>query len=379
MDNRQVQTGPVNTDVTLEATDVEAFDVTTDAAGNVYDAGAQGVSLELDSSQTVSNDVTNFSAALITGSAAYGAVTTTAHGNAGSALVSEGNLRGRIEQTVDSFGTVIADSRLVQDGGGAIGDAGVTTTAVANNQYVGVTGGWNESDTVQRSNASVVADGSALVERIDGSLALVSAAVGNNLEAATDRGSTYVGATQSQTGESVLGASFVTAPYAQEVTAVATASGNNLVASNAYGPLTMDVRQDADSYVRAQTGVNVGEYGAVTATAAGVGNAIVASTLGAETTFTSSQVSSGGVDALVDFTGGGGYDSVVQATAHGNSLSVAAWGDGATGFDATSSQVNSDEVRAVANSTVSGRSRSAIVSAGAVGNSASYYVQGNGR
>jgi len=376
--NRQVQNSSLDSDVTLEAVDPDGFDVVAGGEGNAYGTGEDGVSVDLDSAQALDGDVIVFSAALITGDAPAGSVTTTASGNAGSAFVYGGNLRGTVDQVVEGGRTITADARLVQGPNGAIGDAEVTTTAVANNQEYGVTGGWVETETSQSSGASVIADGSAAVQQVDGTIAFVSTAVGNNLTSAADQGSSDLRATQRQTGGSVLGATFVTAPRADTVVAISTASANNVVATDASGPMAVDVSQQSASYVRSQTGVNTAEFGSVVATSAGAANAVIATNLGLETTFTVDQTASGGVDAITDFTGQDGYDALVQATAHGNvvsaSASVAGCLDCVSTFTASSSQTNNDNVAAYAASAVGGRQRSTMVSAGAVGNSASYYV-----
>lgn len=374
-ENRQVQTAPVIAETELLVVDPQSVGVQVGASGNAYGTGADGVSLIVDSDQRVSGDVEGTSYTQVTGTAFTASVNSTASGNASSAIVYGGNLRGTVDQVVEQGALINADSRLVQGPTGALGDVGVTTTSVANNQSYGVTGGWAETRTDQTSGASVIADGSGLVNRITGQGSFVSTAVGNNLTSAVDQGSGSVSATQTQTGEYVLGATFLTTPWAQSATVVSTASGNNVVATSAYGPMEVELTQDNASYVRSQTGSGIAEYGSVTTTAAGVGNAVIASNLGAETRFDVSQTTSGGVDVSADFTGGYGYDSITQATAHGNSIMGAACSDCTSNFEARSHQVNDSDVNARAAANITGAARSANVNANAVGNSASYYVQ----
>ncbi len=311
----------------------------------------------------------------ITGTSYAGSVNTSAVGNAGSAVTYDGNLRGRVSQTVEQGRLVTADAHLDQGPTGALGDVGMATTAVANNQSYGTTYGYVESYTDQRSGATVFAETGADVTMVTGTGAFATTAVGNNLSSAVDMGSGYTEARQSQTGDSVYAGTYVASAWGQQIAGTAAASANNMVVTNAYGPMEVAATQDNTSYVRSQAETAVYEYGSVTTTSAGVGNAIIASSLGADTTFVADQTTQGGVDVYATFTGGHGYDSVTQATAHGNSIAVASCSTCVTSFEADSRQVNNEGVSAQAHANVTGSARSAVVSSGAVGNSASYYVQ----
>lgn len=330
------------------------------------------MSVDLGSTQSSSGDVTATSYGYAE-NVTYGqSATTAAVGNQLTAYTSGANLRGSIDQTVDQGVSISADGHL--DMPGTANQVAMSTTAQGNSAFVGATGGWQETTTTQSSGATIYAQSGADLDLVNDTAAIATVAAGNNFTSAVDMGSGSTVLNQSQTGDSVYAGSFVAAAQAQTLASTAAASGNTAIMSSAYGPMDVQVSQDNSSYVRAQDEVGVYAYGAATSTASGVGNALMVSNLGAETTIDVNQTTTGGVDVSAGFVGGPGYDSTVQSTAIGNSIMATACSTCTATYSASSNQVNNDGVSSVATSNLTGVARGAVVSANAVGNSASYYI-----
>jgi hypothetical protein len=161
----------------------------------------------------------------------------------------------------------------------------------------------------------------------------------------------------------------------QEGTTIASAAGNNLDAVNEGFLLDATVNQRNEAYVRAQAETSAASFGAVTASANGVGNAAVIGDIGGEIVLDNTQLNEGGgIDVLATTTGGDGYDAYANATAAGNSVTGYACAECNGRMTIGNTQTNSADISAATTTTINGTARSATGISNAVGNTATFYV-----
>jgi hypothetical protein len=158
-------------------------------------------------------------------------------------------------------------------------------------------------------------------------------------------------------------------------TTAATASGNNLNASNDGTLLDVASHQYNTAYVRAQAEESSYQFGGAQATAYGVGNSAMASNAnGPGLVLDNVQVNDGGgVEVIASFEGTSGYDAGAGATAIGNAVSGYACNQCGGAMTAANSQANNVDVSARSTVTVNA-GRSVVGVATATGNNATFSV-----
>jgi hypothetical protein len=203
-----------------------------------------------------------------------------------------------------------------------------------------------------------------------------SVAAGNNVSSVGIGYSTQtLDVTQSQTGDVLRATQFTNLGTSQNTVTSATATGNNLSATNELGGFAVTDRQDNESYVRAQAVETSYEFGGATVSAYGVGNSTLAGNAGPSLVLNNTQVNgTGGVEAFSVFQGNSGYDATSSATAMGNAVTGYACSQCNGVMNVTNSQTNAGDVGATAQLTVGGAGRSARGVATSVGNNATFYV-----
>jgi hypothetical protein len=199
-------------------------------------------------------------------------------------------------------------------------------------------------------------------------------AASNNLTATGTTGSSQVlTVSQKMVGDQTLAYGEAISGNAQTINNAATASGNNISASNDGGPLDMAARQKNTGYVRAQAVNSAYEFGTNNAMAYGVGNSLAAGETGIELNLDISQMNSGGVDAIADVSGTTGYDAQSTATAMGNAVTGYVCSSCGGSLGVNSRQINNGDVTAASSVSIGGSNRSVTGVSTAVGNSATYY------
>jgi hypothetical protein len=353
VDNEQVQYGDVFSGQQLDV--VEASDgiiATTTATGNSADFTTEGVDLDVRSNQTLQANVDAQTEVNVSGFVGDSSVlTTAATGNAGDGGVVDGTHTGVYNQVTEAVG-ITASSRL-QAGTADAGDISSSVQAIGNSQglfQVGdVTYTYGQSDftaTAAANNVTITGGGSG--QRVDVS----QSSLGERAQASVQTSYDNAWLTNSQ----------------------ATATGNNITATEESPVLDLTARQENLAYLRAESVNYANQFGAGTAIAYGVGNSVVAGNAGQEVTIDNTQYNdTGGVDAYAEYSGDAGYDSTASATAMGNAASGYACSDCASGMTVSNSQTNGANVRAEARTSV-GSGRTVVGVANAVGNTASYYV-----
>lgn len=375
--NNQVQLGDVfatqQLDVVTASSDATAV---TTATGNSLGGTVQSGDLDIQSHQSVSGAV---AAQTVVNIAADGgdttSMTTAATGNTGDAGIdSGGTLSGNFVQTSTSA-SISGESQLnAQDA--QTGNAAFAVQAIANSQGFGATDSTVNATVGQSSTSNAVANGGAVVGFIPGDASFSAAAVGNNVTSVGVGASTQtLGVTQSQAGDLVQGAQFTNLGTSQNTNTSATATGNNVNATNEQGAFTVGVNQDNQSFVHAQAVETSFEFGGASTSAFGVGNSTLAGNFGPSIVLNNTQVSgANGVEATASFTGDSGFDSFTSATAMGNAATGFACSACGGVMTVHNSQTNLGDAGATATTTLTSGARSVRGTATAVGNNGTFYV-----
>lgn len=375
--NNQVQLGDVfatqQLDVVTASSDTTAV---TTATGNSLGGTVQSGDLDIQSHQSVSGAV---AAQTVVNIAADGgdttSMTTAATGNTGDAGIdSGGTLSGNFVQTSTSA-SISGESQLnAQDA--QTGNAAFAVQAIANSQGFGATDSTVNATVGQSSTSNAVANGGAVVGFIPGDASFSAAAVGNNVTSVGVGASTQtLGVTQSQAGDLVQGAQFTNLGTSQNTNTSATATGNNVNATNEQGAFTVGVNQDNQSFVHAQAVETSFEFGGASTSAFGVGNSTLAGNFGPSIVLNNTQVSgANGVEATASFTGDSGFDSFTSATAMGNAATGFACSACGGVMTVHNSQTNLGDAGATATTTLTSGARSVRGTATAVGNNGTFYV-----
>jgi hypothetical protein len=370
--NEQYQSGDVFADQTLDVEVVEeGLAASTVATGNSADFTVEGADLDVRSDQTLDGDVGARTELNVTGYAGdQASVTTAATGNTGDAGVYDGTLTSRSAQlTAGGVISAIANAEVAN-----AGDFVSNSQAVGNSQGLWQSGGAIGARASQTNLAAVEAVNEGRFGYVWGQSDFVSSAVANNVTLSGGGSGQRIITDQSNQGERVEAnaSAFYGNVYISNTQA--TATGNNVTASEQSPVLDLTSRQQNMAYLRAEAASSGDRYGAGTAAAYGVGNSLVAGNVGQEVQIDSSQLNDGGgVDAYAEYTGGDGYDATGTATAIGNAATGYACSDCVTGMSVANRQTNNGDVNAESRVTVrNGRSVTGVATA--VGNTASYYV-----
>lgn len=359
------------------ATDTTA---TTTATGNSVLGSVVSGSANVTSTQTLSGSVSAQTVLNVDGYAGDTAtLVTAATGNtADSSIAGGGALTGTYTQTTTQGvgGTGLTARSQIEAAPSQGEDVYQSTQAIANSAGFGVTASSANVTVTQANGADALADGGAIIQYVSGTAQVSGAAVGNNATAVgVDDSTQTLHFTQTNTGALVQASKFTAYGNSQDTVTTATASGNNVNASNEGLLLDVTTSQSNTSYVRAQAEETSFEFGGGSATAYGVGNSTLAGNFGPEIRLNNTQINSGGgVEAVASFSGDTGYDAYSSATAMGNA---------ATGYSCSSctgrmtianSQTNSADVGARSTTTLTGTARYVTGTATAVGNNGSFYV-----
>jgi hypothetical protein len=370
--NEQYQSGDVFAGQTLDVEVVEdGIAGSTVATGNSADFTVEGGDLDVRSDQTVDADVTAQTDLNVTGYAGDSAsLTTAATGNTGDAGVHDGTLTSRSAQ-LTAGGTISATSSAqVANGGDFFSNA----QAIGNSQGLYEVGGAVGARASQTNLATIEAVNEGRFGYTWGQSDFVSTAAGNNVTMTGGGSGQRVITDQSNEAESVQAnaAAYYGNVYISNTQA--TATGNNVTATEESPVLDLTSRQQNIAYLRAEAASSGDLFGAGTATAYGIGNSIVAGNVGPEIQIDVSQLNDGGgVDAYAEYVGGDGYDATGTATAMGNAATGYACSDCVTSMGVNNRQTNNADVTAESRVTVrNGRRVTGVATA--VGNTASYYV-----
>jgi hypothetical protein len=301
-------------------------------------------------------------------------ISTSATGNSTDTGMLGGAMTAGSSQYAGPAG-VVARGQTEAAQGSAV-DFNETTQAVNNSFGMGLTNAAAGVRLTQVTDGGALADGGAIVGEATGQATVAGMTAGNDINLTGVNGSAYrVVADQTNRGDVVQASKFTAYGSSYLSTTAANASANNLHATNQGGELSVTNTQNNSAYVRAQAEETSAYFSAATANAYGVGNSLLAGSLGPEVNIINDQTNTdGGIEATASFGGGTGYDATASATAMGNAATGYACSECSASLKADNRQTNLADVSASAHTNISGASRSALGTAAAVGNNASYYV-----
>jgi hypothetical protein len=375
--SQQIQLGDVFTEQTLDVQDVsDAITVTSAAMGNGFSASnSSGGNLTVRANQGLGGQVT--AGAVLNATGIMGTTTTistSATGNSIDTGMIGGAITANVTQTAGAAG-VLARGQIEAEEGAAT-DINETTQAITNSYGLGLTNAAAGIQLNQYSEGGVLADGGLIVGSLSNQGTLTGQAVANNATLTGVNGSAFrANTTQTSAGDIVQASKFAAYGESYVTLTNATASANNVHATNDGPELTLNNVQTNASYVRAQAEETSATFSSGQATAYGVGNSLLAGSFGADVTISNTQNNTGGgVEVTATLGGGSGYDASSSATAFGNAATGYACSSCTSSLRADNNQTNSSEVGATSHLTTTGPVRSATGSATAVGNNASYYV-----
>jgi hypothetical protein len=375
--SQQIQLGDVFTEQTLDVQDVsDAITVTSAAMGNGLSASnSSGGNLTVRANQGLGGQVT--AGAVLNATGIMGTTTTistSATGNSIDTGMIGGAITANVTQTAGAAG-VLARGQIEAEEGAAT-DINETTQAITNSYGLGLTNAAAGIQLNQYSEGGVLADGGLIVGSLSNQGTLTGQAVANNATLTGVNGSAFrANTTQTSAGDIVQASKFAAYGESYVTLTNATASANNVHATNDGPELTLNNVQTNASYVRAQAEETSATFSSGQATAYGVGNSLLAGSFGADVTISNTQNNTGGgVEVTATLGGGSGYDASSSATAFGNAATGYACSSCTSSLRADNNQTNSSEVGATSHLTTTGPVRSATGSATAVGNNASYYV-----
>lgn len=370
--NGQLQMGDIVAGQKLNVIDpADGVDVTTVAGGNTVHAGTDGHDLRLRSTQRLQGAVRANTDLVVHGWSPSTAVLTAAAGNSADTST-RGSLHSEAVQTVAPEGSVAARARVTAHPS-ASGDTSILAHALGNVQQHAV-GGDRARVRAEQYNygARTTAEASASLANVKGHAALTAAAGANQIGLDVVADGTRLNARQVATGSTQATADLY-APAVYLGDAMSSAAANSITLNAQSATARLKAEQESLGYVRAESIVTTGDFGAVNANAYGVGNTIAVAHLGEQLTLDTDQLNTGGVDSVASFEGADGYDVGLSASAYGNAVSATACSDCDGALTATNSQTNSGDISATGRVDIAG-GRVVRSTAQAVGNSASYIV-----
>jgi hypothetical protein len=357
----------------------------TTAGGNGLTAGVETGSLDVQSTQAMHAQAYAGTTTGVTTYAAGVIATTAATGNDSQSTISGGGaLTGTFGQVTD--GSQVKSDNNFNGAAAQLGFVSGSSQAIANSLDFGVTGSTMKVTTSQSNSATVDAEGGgtpapsgSTVQDTSGSASFSATAVANNINSTGVSGSSQtLRATQTTTNDLTQSGEFVNVGNGQTIQSAATATANNISASNQGGDLNVQDTQSNASFTYGNAVATGFEYGSGQATAYGVGNSVLASNFGPTTELNNNQTNSAGTDATASFTGGntGGpsYDAVASSSAIGNAATAFACSDCGGTITINNAQMSTGGVEATSSVNITGANRSVTSIATAQGNNATFYV-----
>jgi len=377
--NNQINLGDVFAGQTLNVQTVsEGFSATTTAPANSAMVAVQDADASMTSNQDNSGVVLAHGVVNLTGKAGgASAMTTVAAGNAGTAAAVGGTLSAFMVQR--NLAAVTARGQLEADDA-EVADVSISTLASGNTQGVTLVNGSTGARITQNSQANVLADGGAVVRHVTGTSAVSGVSTANNITlGGSEQSAARIITDQANTAAVTQASKFTAYGNSYLTSTAATASGNNLSASNEGPLLDVAAHQYNTAYVRAQAEETSYQFGAAQVTAQGVGNSALAGNYGQALVLDNVQTNDGGgVEVIASFGGESGYDAVSSATAMGNAVTGYSCSLCSGTMSVNNTQANNADVAARNTVTVGSYGRSIVGVSTATGNNASFYVSSPG-
>lgn len=349
--------------------------VDTSAQGNSATGAVQNASITTQSDQTMQGDSVA-TTDITLGGDTYGAVnvSTQAGGNYLAVSAYNAGLTLDAAQTTDdglvSATTELGDETARLHGGAAIGSSAISNTVALYGEGSVVQG------TVDQSSSALVRSFSRIQSQyIPSEGSVTSQAIANAIAVNSVQTSGQdLSIIQRSIGQFIESEASANAGNAWDLAARARATGNQAVLYNEGGSVVTASDQRNSSFIRADALTTTFDYGAAEAYARGAANELSVGNNDVYVEIDNTQFNTGGVDVTATFSGTNGYDVSVGADAVGNSVTGYACSECEGYLEARTTQTNTGDVSATANTTVAGSGRSVISGANAVGNAANFHV-----
>jgi hypothetical protein len=393
--NDQSQAGNVFSSQTLDVVTASSdTTATTTSTGNSFTGSVVTGDLAVTSTQSASNNVQAQTVLNVTTDAGPStSLFTAATGNTGTSVISGGGtLSGSYNQSIAAPANTnclsvggpcapIDGESQIEGPNATTADLAMSVQAIANSQTFGTSDSALNVSVTQTNASIVAANGGAILGDVSDQGSFSSIGAGNNVTSTTSGVvSQTLGVTQTNDGAITQGTEFVNLGSSEVTNTSATATGNNISATNTQGPLSVSDNQDNESYVRAQSVETSFAFGGANVSAYGVGNSVMAGNQGPSTVLNNVQVNgAGGVESIASFGGDNGFDAFVSSTAIGNSATGFACSSCGGVMNVTNSQTNNGDASATASVALTNGARSVRSTATAVGNSGTFYVSTPGQ
>ncbi len=260
------------------------------------------------------------------------------------------------------------------------GDAAASASASGNVAALSAENAHISATARQESTGAVTASTEADHWFVGGQAVSAAIASANNISVAGTTTTMLTDTTQTATGERVAAHVDLYAGHATDASGNATANANALTIDNAWGYVNARAAQTSTASVSADSYVTLGGdfLGFASAGAYGVGNSAIVSNVTSDTVLDVTQSNSGDISANAALAGGGGDMALASSAAYGNVVtgSLCAYcGDDEPTLTAHNDQTNDGAVNASA-TVISSRARTVAATSAAIGNAATYQVQG---
>jgi len=392
--NDQTQAGNVFSSQTLDVVTASSdTTATTTSTGNSFTGSVVTGDLNVQSNQALSGNVQAQTVLNVAADAGPStSLFTAATGNTGTSVISGGGtLSGNYIQNTTSPAAPnclslggpcapIDGESQIEGPNATTADLNMSVQAISNSQTFGTSDSALNVTATQTNGSSVAANGGAILGDVTDQGSFSSVGAGNNVTSTTSGVvSQTLGVTQTNDGAVTQGTEFVNLGNSEVTSTSATATGNNVSATNTGGPLDVSTNQDNESYVRAQGVETSFAFGGANVSAYGVGNSVMAGNVGPSTVLNNVQVNgTGGVQSIASFSGDNGFDAFVSSTAIGNAATGFACSSCGGVMNVTNSQTNNGDASASAAVSLTSGARSVRSTATAVGNSGTFYVSSPG-
>ena len=376
--NSQLQLGDVVAGQTLNVvTSEDQVTATTVADGNTLSGAVYDANLAVRSTQDMRGDARATTDLNLSGEVGPVSIYSRAGGNRLEGGAYGGDLDIQATQTTGQV-DVIAGSNVNGNPGRMLGGGAVDASAAANTTALGVSGGVLSGSIDQSASGFTQATSFGNPQYIPAEAGFTAQAAGNAVAATGELSDMNLGVRQRQTGAQVRASSSANAGNGWDLAARATANANQVALYNQGGSLVAVTDQANTALVRSETVATAFDYGAATSHARANGNVVEVGNNDIYLQIDNAQLNSGGVEAAASFAGTNGFDAYVGADAAGNAITAYACADCSAYMTVGNEQTNSGNVSATGTTTINGAGRAVVTGVNAVGNTATFYVTGDG-
>jgi hypothetical protein len=359
---------------TVQVGEAEDVGATAIAGGNAVARTSEGQDISMANTQHMDGDANASANAQVWNAERTVTITTAAVANGATVIATDGNID--IESDQLAHGDATATTRVTT---GYSHDAASAASASGNVAALSAETADVRGIAFQESTGSISASTEADHD-VTGQAVSAAIASANNISAAGTTTTMLTDTTQTATGTSVSARVDLYVGYANDASGNATANANALTIDNAWGYVNTRASQEGTANVSADSYVTLGGdfVGFASAGAYGVGNQVTVSNVTSDTVLDVTQSNAGDISANAALSGGGGDMALASSAAYGNAVtgSICAYcGDDEPTLSANNSQRNDGAVSSTA-TVLSSRARTVAATSSAIGNAATYQVQG---